>query len=266
MPIFIKSLFTVLPVFWLLLAASGILFRTGKKRPAQLCFYAGLFILLTASTGPAPLLFTHYLETRYAPLMTPLSVSDTAQVHVLVLGGGHTTDESLPPNNQLSLGALGRLIEGIRIQKMHPGSLLILSGFPGRDPVSNAEVMHRTAMLLGVDSAYTAIMPQPASTRLEAAYYRKKFGDRHPLIIVSTATHIPRAMIWFSKQGLSPVAAPTNHIIKIGENTITKNWWVPSHGFIELTDRVIYEVAGIVQAWLAPTTHTQNLEASGQNP
>jgi len=255
MPVFIKSLFTVLPVFWLLLAASGILFWAGKKKSAQFCFFAGFFMLLIASTGPVPLLFTRYLETRYAPLITPLPASDIAQVHVLVLGGGHTTDERLPPNNQLSLGALGRLVEGIRIQKMHPGSLLILSGYPGRDPVSNAEVMHRTAMVLGVDSANTAIMPQPASTRQEAAYYRKKFGDRHPLIIVSTATHIPRAMIWFRKQGLSPVAAPTNHIIKIGENTITKKWWLPSHRFIELTDRVVYEFAGIVQAWLAPTTH-----------
>jgi len=205
--------------------------------------------LLLASTGPVPRLLISNLEGRYDVFQGPLSREGDVPLHILVLGGGHTSDVQLPANNQLSTSALGRLIEGIRIHRQYPGSLLILSGFPGRDPVSNAEVMYNTALLLGADAQSMAIIPEPENTRQEARAYLEKFGDSHPLIIVTTATHIPRAMIWFRKAGLDPIAAPTNHAIKHSP-TARPRWWLPNPENISLVDRAVYEYAGIVQAKL----------------
>ena len=204
---------------------------------------------MLASTGPLPRFMVKSLESRYPVFQGPLSRESNEQLHILVLGGGHTSDALLPANNQLSISALGRLVEGIRIHRQHPESLLILSGFPGRDPVSNAEVMYKAALLLGVEAENMFIIPEPENTRQEAMAYRDKFGSSHPLVIVTTATHIPRSMIWFRKAGLNPIPAPTNHAIKKSP-TARPRWWIPSPENISLVDRAVYEYAGIVQATL----------------
>jgi uncharacterized SAM-binding protein YcdF (DUF218 family) len=249
MPTLIKSLLSVLPIFWLLLAVAFFFHFRGKKRAARTLFYIAIIGFLLASTGPLPRFMVKSLESRYPVFHGPLSRESNQPLHILVLGGGHTSDALLPANNQLSISALGRVIEGIRIHRQHPESLLILSGFPGRDPVSNAEVMYHAALLLGVEAENMAIIPEPENTRQEALAYREKFGSSHPLIIVTTATHIPRSMIWFRKAGLDPIAAPTNHAIKQSP-TARPRWWIPSPENIKLTDRAVYEYAGIVQAKL----------------
>ncbi len=238
-----------MPIFWLVLAVAFFLHFRGKRIAARWVLRIALVGLMLASTGPLPRLMISALENRYEPLTAKVAPSANHPLHILVLGGGHTSDARLPANNQLSVGALARLVEGIRIQRQHPQSKLILSGFPGKDPVSNAEVMYQTALLMGVDALSMDTIPQPENTRQEAMAYLQKFGNQNPLIIVSTATHIPRAMIWFRKAGLNPIPAPTHHSIKKSP-TALNIWWLPSPENINLTDRAIYEYAGIIQAKL----------------
>ncbi|MDX9943104.1 MAG: ElyC/SanA/YdcF family protein [Bacteroidales bacterium] len=247
MPVLLKSLLSVLPFFWFLALLALILLFRKKQRFGKTMVLLALLWLLMTSTGPLPHRLIRSLEKRYEVFTGPLSLQEGERLHILVLGGGHTSDERLPANNQLSLSALGRLTEGIRLHRLHPGSLLILSGYPGLDQLSNAEVMYNTALLLGVSAEDMAIIPEPENTRQEALAYLGHYGSRHPLIMVTTATHIPRAMIWFRKAGLEPIPAPTNHAIK--ESPVSKpRWWIPSPEKIALTDRAIYEYAGIVQA------------------
>ena len=247
MPVLLKSLLSVLPFFWFLALLALILLFRKKQRFGKTMVLLALLWLLMTSTGPLPHRLIRSLEKRYEVFTGPLSLQEGERLHILVLGGGHTSDERLPANNQLSLSALGRLTEGIRLHRLHPGSLFILSGYPGLDQLSNAEVMYNTALLLGVSAEDMAIIPEPENTRQEALAYLGHYGSRHPLIMVTTATHIPRAMIWFRKAGLEPIPAPTNHAIK--ESPVSKpRWWIPSPEKIALTDRAIYEYAGIVQA------------------
>ncbi|MEE4176003.1 MAG: ElyC/SanA/YdcF family protein [Bacteroides sp.] len=249
MPVLLKSLLSVLPFFWFLAAVALIFGLWKKKRLARWFGIFALVWLLTTSTGPLPRLLISGLENRYGVFDDSLSFPVDQPLHVLVLGGGHTSDERLPANNQLSLSALGRLVEGIRIHRQHPGSLLILSGYPGKDKVSNARVMYQTALLMGVEASQMAIIPEPENTRQEAQAYLKTYGNHQPLVIVTSATHIPRAMMWFSKAGLNPLPAPTNHAIK--ESPVSRSqWWIPGPQNISLTDRAIYEYAGIIQARL----------------
>ena len=247
MPVLLKSLLSVLPFFWFLALLALILLFRKKQRFGKTMVLLALLWLLMTSTGPLPHRLIRSLEKRYEVFTGPLSLQEGERLHILVLGGGHTSDERLPANNQLSLSALGRLTEGIRLHRLHPGSLLILSGYPGLDQLSNAEVMYNTALLLGVSAEDMAIIPEPENTRQEALAYLGHYGSRHPLIMVTPATHNPRAMLWFRKAGLEPIPAPTNHAIK--ESPVSKpRWWIPSPEKIALTDRAIYEYAGIVQA------------------
>ena len=76
--------------------------------------------------------------------------SSTSPKWIVVLGGGHVSDPRLPANSQISAAALGRVVEGVRLHKAIPGSKLLLSGGAVFDPVPEAEVMARIAVLLGV--------------------------------------------------------------------------------------------------------------------
>jgi len=59
---------------------------------------------------------------------------------------------------------------------------------------------------------------KPENTQQEAEQYKLLFGDSAQLILVTSALHMPRTMFLFQKEGLYPVATPTNHLIKIGKD------------------------------------------------
>ena len=58
--------------------------------------------LLVVSTRPVPFFLVNKLESKY-PVLNEIPFADTAErVHILVLAAGHSDDEALPPNSQLS--------------------------------------------------------------------------------------------------------------------------------------------------------------------
>ena len=199
------------------------------------------------STDPVPNLLVGSLENRYQTLLEiPQSFPDTP-VYVMVLGGGHTSDPRLPVNDQLSTTALGRLTEGIRIHQAIPGSRLVLSGWANSETESQAETLAGTALLLGVDKEAIHTLPPPHNTRAEAAGYNEAFGKNHPLIVVTDATHMPRAIMHFRMKGLNPIPAPTNHLLKEsqGEKRFT---FLPSNSNIQKSQKVIHEYVGMLWA------------------
>ena len=101
---------------------------------------AGCWVLVV-STRPVPFFLVNKLESKY-PVLNEIPFADTAErVHILVLAAGHSDDETLPPNSQLSGGALGRLTEGVRLHKMITGSKLILSGPGGKEGFTQCLVL-----------------------------------------------------------------------------------------------------------------------------
>jgi len=165
------------------------------------------------------------------------------------LGGGHTDDKDLSSNNQLSLQALSRLVEGIRIHRMIPESRIILSGYSGKSEIAQAIVLYRTALILGIDSSSMALQPFPSNTQQEAEEYVKNFGTTKNLILVTTATHMPRAILLFSKAGILPIAAPAGFIQKYGSNK-SKKELIPYSGNISKLEVALHEYLGIIWAHL----------------
>lgn len=242
----LSQLFMPIPILFLLIISAAFCFLSKRKNKGYII--AGIFttVFLVITTFPLPNLLVKSLEGRY-PQMSDKKLKDLPHsLNIMVLGSGHSDDKSLSPNNQLSLKALGRLIEGIRIQKSLPGSRLILSGYKGQSEISQAMVLYRTALLLGVDRSSMQMLPTPTNTYMEATEYAKLFGKENQLIIVTCAIHMPRAMICFKKAGIKTWAAPTNFILKKG--TRKTYWkWFPSTRYPVMMDAAIHEYLGM--AW-----------------
>ncbi len=229
--------------FWLVLILA-LLFRK-KKIARYLTAYAALWLFII-SVSPLPSWLTAHRENRYAVLQAvPDRLQKQEHVRVLVLGGGHANAPGLPPNDQLSNIALGRLVEGIRLYRQLPGSKLVCSGYSGSSRIPQAEVMAQTAVLLGVPPADTLMIKTPAHTEAESLDYTARFGKETPFILVTDALHMPRAMFWFRQAGQHPIPAPTNHSIKPDPER-RSFLFKPSIRKIDMTDRLLHEWAGTI--------------------
>jgi len=224
---------------------AGIFYRWQRKRLALAMGATALLCMFAVSTPFLPNLLVSILENRYDTLQSPDLKGSSGPVNILVLGGGHTNDSRLPANDQLSTVALARLAEGIRLQRRISNSTLITSGYAGKEVIAQAEVFAKTALLLGVDPARIRMQTLPKNTRMEAAEYKRLFGDKAQLVLVTSAVHMPRAMYLFRQAGLKPIAAPTNHLVKYS-NERDLWFWVPNSGNIQMVESAIHEYAGML--------------------
>lgn len=242
------------PVFlWVLcMAAGGILWLRHRRKPARRLFWAGGLWLLLISATPLSTWLAVGLEYRYPVWRPALLPSDsTKTIHIMVLGGGMTSGENITPADQLSGDALNRIVEGVRIKHLAPRAQLVTSGFSIRSDRSQAEILSTAAVDLGVSPADTLWLPDPRTTREEAAAYRARFDDGATIILVTSAMHLPRAMGWFRHNGMDPIPAPANHLVKISPDRWTYDWW-PSPQKITRMRRVCHEYAGLAElAWVS---------------
>jgi len=232
-------------VLFLAVAGLGLLGLQRKRAGLKCLILAGLWFFIIA-VSPVPVWLVSRLESTYPPLAPQgCAAALPAGAHILVLGGGCTYSRSLPPNNQLTSASLGRLVEGVRLHRLIPGSKLVCSGASGIRGYSQARMFAESAVFLGVPPEDTLRMATPRYTEEEARDYHRRFGKRQPLILVTDATHMPRAVFWFRQYGLDPIPSPTNHHLKPGADR-AEFPFRPTPGKIALMDKVLHEYAGLL--------------------
>ena len=163
-------------------------------------------------------------------------------------GGGHTSDPRLPAMAQISLASLARLMEGIRIHNKLRKSKLILSGGAIFDPHPEARVMADVALSLGINAKNMVLESDSKDTEDEARLIRKIVGDNR-FVLVTSASHMPRSMMYFRKLGMRPIPAPTDYLVKESQG-IHPGMFFPAAGSLVKTQRAIYEYLGLAWAKL----------------
>jgi uncharacterized SAM-binding protein YcdF (DUF218 family) len=233
-------------VVGLLFVGVLLLWRRRAPRLTRACLTLGFLLLLVCGTWPVPTVLLAGLEQTYAVYHpTP---EDVLQVRwIVVLGGGASNDPALPASGQLSHMSLARLVEGIRLLQLHPQARLLLSGGSVLGSATEAEVMQQTARLLGVDSTQIAVEPRSRDTDDQAVHIRAMTGAE-PLVLVTSAFHMPRAMGLFRKQGLVPIPAPTDHLLK--QHGFDPRDGYPSVDYLRRATLVAHEYLGIAWARL----------------
>lgn len=165
---------------------------------------------------------------------------------IVVLGGGQNSDPALPVTSQVGSTSLTRLVEGLRLYMKNPGSKLILSGGGVYGPSSEAEAMFRVARALRVPREDLILESESRDTEEQARLIEPLVG-KEELLLVTSASHMPRAMAVFREQGLHCMAAPTNHQIKRYEGIVPDSFFPQPKG-LEKATTAFYEYLGL--AWL----------------
>jgi uncharacterized SAM-binding protein YcdF (DUF218 family) len=222
--------------------------RNDNWKAKRVFFWLFVSWLFIVSISPLPQLCARQLESAYY-VFDASKIRSGYEPHIMILGSGHALAPDLSATNQLSMIALGRLSEAIRIKNLIPSAKIICSGFSSSGRVTQGEMLALAALELGVSSTDTLILNSPERTQEEADQYNRRFGKRHQLIVVTDAIHMPRAMRHFRMEGLTPDAAPTNYLTKVDTLQLYYNFKV-SVSKIDMSQKVMHEYAGLLESAL----------------
>ena len=184
------------------------------------------------------------LEQEYKPIADFGALKGVKWI--VVLAGGSGVDHALPLSTYLTEASLVRLSEGVFLHNRLPQTKLIVtgrSGFEGITPV--AEVMADTAREWGVKPADIIIEAEATDTKDHPIYVKKIVGS-DKFVLVTSASHMPRSMALFRAQGMAPIPAPTDYMVKQREGGLTPGDFFPNAGALEKAERAIHEYLGMV--------------------
>ncbi len=176
-------------------------------RLAKLSIMFGTFLLLLFSYAPFASWLIEPLESRYTKFTPDISHQNIAYIHVL--GSGHVTDPDQSISSQLSPAGVKRVLEGVLLHKRLPNSKLIFTGYEGDTNTSNAQMNASLALALGVLKENIIVNAAPKDTQEEALFCAKIVGSE-PTVLVTSASHMERALRLFRMQGVEVIPAATD--------------------------------------------------------
>jgi uncharacterized SAM-binding protein YcdF (DUF218 family) len=216
----------------LLVIGMLVLWLSKRQRLGKILVSIGVLLLLLQSNSLIGDLLLSPLESRYPVLTDPSALGKDSQAPVrwvAVLGGGITK--------------YSRFVEGARIHKALPGSKLLLS--VGQDDGSLAHGSIEMAQLMGLRREDLIIIQDVKDTREEVQQMIQTIAaDR--FVLVTSASHMPRAMALFQGAGMNPLPAPTEHFV-VGSRP-SYAYVFPSSHALSMSERAIYEYLGLL--WL----------------
>jgi uncharacterized SAM-binding protein YcdF (DUF218 family) len=248
------------PLTWiaLLLGAAMVLallpFSPRRMRWMRIFVVASLFLLLIISS---PLIATQLigsLESWYQPpQLTPSDRFDA----IVVLAGGIQQKGSLRPTTEPSSPSRNRTTCGVDLYQQGYAPTLVLAGGDGQvfgaGPKEAVE-MKRWAGRLGVPESAAKIETESRNT-YESATGTKRLIGPASILLVSSASHLPRAVPMFTRQGFRVTPAPCDYVSR---DLPRKSWddidlfdFLPNSTALEHTTEAVTEMAGIAIYWLA---------------
>jgi uncharacterized SAM-binding protein YcdF (DUF218 family) len=228
------------PLAMLLLILGLVFLYKNKFTQAKITLTMGLVWLFLISYSPLINTILYEYEASYPTLkQAPKGIK-----YIYVLGGGHHTDDDHPITSQVSESSSIRLNEGIRLyQQLDKDVHIIVSGYSGLyDPTPHAVMQEKLACALGVTATDLILHPNPRDTHEEAIAAKQRIGDE-PFILVTSASHMKRALKYFRDEGLDPIPAPTNHLASIKHPNYTA---VFSISALRKSNIVWYEMLGLL--------------------
>lgn len=249
----LAPLFYPVPLCGLLLLTGCALLWLGKRpKVARILITTSCILFLFFGYGLYPRFALRYLETRHPPLLdiSSLSASDRVKIDwIVVLGGGHNSHPNLPPSSQLNPESIVRVSEAVRLQRQLPQAKILLSSGEIYARESNASMMKKFALSIGVNEAILVTETSGRDTEGEAVALKPLLGDT-PFILVTSASHMPRSMGLFRKQGTQPIPAPTYIRTLKGESLFNPGMLYPSSSGFNGSERATHELLGILWAKL----------------
>jgi uncharacterized SAM-binding protein YcdF (DUF218 family) len=220
-------------------------FVRGSKKRGLGWIGLGLLCFYLFTTTPLPNYLMHTLESRYEPVTATQKFPDIH--YIVVLSCGMRLNKAVPPTSQLDESSALRVAEGIRLFHLMSGSpALIMTGSgPWEDLGSR---MAAFAESLGVPSG-KLIPENHARDTYGNAMGVRPLVKNQPFLLVTSAVHLPRAMLIFQKLGMKPIPAPGD--FRYSSYYFFRDF-LPAGCNLTSMEAVIHEYLGLAYLYLFP--------------
>jgi uncharacterized SAM-binding protein YcdF (DUF218 family) len=240
-------------VLCLLLQIPGwILCRTRWRRIGIGLIGVGTAVLLIGSLPVVSFHTNRSREAAHPPLQLESALDPSRPVLAVVLGTGFNPDPELPANSRVSGTFLARLTEGVRVIRNHPDARLLVSvANPDASPQTKREFITALAAILAIDPTRIDLITDARSTADEVRSTAKIHRPGEQLVVVTSASHMPRAIKLFTTADLSPTPAPSDFHYPRQGSPDDKPWkqWIPSGEATGSTHQLLYEtLAGFARS------------------
>lgn len=239
------------PIFLMLVGVGLYFWHRNNQRYAKRTLLFAIMWISLLSYAPFSALLLSPLEHSNTKISFPLMQPVPKYIHVL--GNAHVENSALPLSSQLSYASLTRVIEGVSIYNTYPKMKIIFSGYGGDEPVSNARKNSQLAIRLGVNANDIILLENAKDTEEEAVQSKKIVGNEK-VILVTSASHMPRASTLFKNAGVETINAPTDFQVK-KQDTL---WQLPSAEGLMRSEAAFHEYLGIAWAKIQKIVSPEN--------
>jgi Uncharacterized conserved protein len=224
-----------------------------RLRWARISAVSALIFLVAIST---PLVARPLLATLEAWYPQPSFSNQEHYDAVVVLGGGVLPRGTLRPISDLSSFSKNRTACGVDLFKQGYADTLVFTGGSGhvfKDGPRDALEMKRWAERLGV-SPDTIVTEEQSRTTYENATETHRLLGSASILLVTSASHLPRAAALFTKQGFRVTPVPcdfqTQHRPEDSWSQLDLFDVLPNGHAIEHTTVAVTEWVGMAIYWL----------------
>lgn len=248
---FLIELSQPLTLAWLLLTLWLVIALVRRRPGTRLLRLAWLILSLPICT-PLPSWFLAQLENRHpAVRLEDLPKAD----FIVCLGGGMEPGQREPTGIHLTVGGADRLTTALALAVRRQAPALVLGGGGSRrggKTIAQADA---------IAAELTRIAPLPVETlslglcadthdeAVKAAALAQQRGWKKVLLVTS-ASHMPRAAATFAKTGLQVVAVPCSYESSFNRSDEIRWFHLPHAGGLSLYSAWLHEVLGLaVYRW-----------------
>ena len=244
----ISSIFSNLFLWLWLVGFSFLWWATWKNGTGRRWGFALLAALWLMGTGFFASVILLPLESRYpVPSIAKLQEQEVRQVVVLTGGGyddqGEILSGAFPP------ASIYRFLGGLELcVRLNPECRVIFSGSAGagRDFITTAETMKSLARLLSPQRQ--ADSEARSGTTAEHPRNVRPLLKSEPFALVTSAYHLPRAMLSFRRAGLDPVPYPVNFMSPSHYRWVD---FIPSLESLGRLNLALREYQGLLHYWIS---------------
>ena len=233
-----------------LLVGAAVLLRRGRVRRAERWLWAGIALLWIASLPALSFQLNDWLEMRYAPVRP----EDAPQAGAIVLLGGAIAPP-YPPLYWMDLNeAADRIVHASRLWRAGKAPIIVVSGGGGPftgGPQVPADAMADLLVEWGIPRDALVLERRSRNTWENALYSKELLDARgiHDVLVVTSASHMTRALAVFRTLGLHAIPAGTDY--SGGATMLYSNplVWLPDVGALRASGGVLKELVGIAVYW-----------------
>jgi uncharacterized SAM-binding protein YcdF (DUF218 family) len=209
--------------------------------------WVGIGLFCAIASTPLSCWLIQSLEACYPPQTIASLKVDT----IVMLAGAEQLPASMHTGRPEYSEAGERIMAAAAVQKQFPQARLLLVGgvkLPGgREDISYAR---ETLIALGVPASSIELLSGTRTTFENAQAVAGRLNARAHLLLITSAFHMPRAMLCFERFGLKPVAYPVDSRLP-GKRTFVQRFSPNLIGNFKRFDDAMHEWVGLVAyKWL----------------